>query len=205
MGLARVTGMRVLPAIALVTITSAAHAEGRVHDGAMERGSETPPRIDLGVSVGGGAGPDAGYAFAGLDAGYRLVPELAVGGYAAKTLATFAMSDESCGGSTCPGFSRLGARAELHLVPGFLIDPWVALGGGPRFVEGSARAELLVSAGLDVRPLRALALGAFVGLSPSSETGPKGGTTDVGLRVTLSFDATTPRQSARYGDGLRTF
>jgi hypothetical protein len=205
MGLAVAHGMRLHAALLLLTTTSFAQAEVLARDEATQREAEGPPQVDLGLTVGGGVGPDAGYAFAGLDAGYRLMPQLALGGYAAKTLATFAMSDESCGGSACPGFSRLGARAELHLVPGFPIDPWVALGGGARFIEAATRAELLVSAGLDVRPLRELAIGAFVTLSPSSDSGPRGGTTDVGLRVSVSFDATTRRESALRTDGVSAF
>ncbi len=182
--------MRLSVVFALLTVTSAAGAELRDRAAPDEA---PPPRVDVGWRVGGGAGPSSGYLFTGVDAGYRLVPELVVGAYAAKTLTTMAYGADSCEGDGCLGFSRVGARAELHLVPGFVIDPWASLGGGARVTERGSSAEVLVGAGLDLRPMRSVAVGAFVTLSPNRAAAMSGGTTDVGLRLTLSWDAVQPR------------
>lgn len=196
--------MRLLVVLALVTLTSPAAAQ--LHDRAPTTEDPSPPRIDLGWRIGGGAGPNAGYLFTGIDAGYRLIPELALGGYGATTLTTLAYDRDRCGAERCPGFSRFGVRGELHLVPGFVIDPWASVGGGARVTKGSSSAEVMVGAGLDVRPVREVAVGAFVTLAPSRESTVSGGTTDVGLRLTLSLDAARPRTAAtRTEAGARRF
>jgi len=178
-------------AFALLALAAPARAQQAVRDTVDDPQAGTPRGIDVGAKLGGGVGPTAGFAFAGIDAGYRLMPAFVLGGYAQSTVLTRALSEDRCqAGGPCepPGFQRFGVRGEWHLVPSFVVDPWAAVGAGGLVVEGEIRPELVVEGGVDLRPSPLFAAGAFIALSPGSGTGDWDATTAVGMRFTLSFD-----------------
>lgn len=191
-------------ACALLALAAPAGAQQAVRDTVGDFEGPPPRSLDVGAKLGGGVGPTAGFAFAGIDVGYRLLPSFVLGGYAQSTLVAKAMSEDRCrAGGPCepPGFQRFGARGELHLVPSFVVDPWAAVGAGGLVVEGEIRPELMVEGGVDFRPSPLFAAGAFIALAPGSGTGDWDATTAVGMRFTLSFDVETSARVAGASHG----
>lgn len=190
---------------ALVFRSQPSIAQEPPEDQSKAEAAGAPSGFEVAARVGGGADTHAGFVLAGLDLGYRVVPELVLGAYGQTTLVTMPMSSDACGSDCAPRFVRFGARGELHLSPDFLIDPWAGLGAGGLVVGNDGRAEVLIEGGLDVRPAPALAVGGFVSLAPTpGGRGAFDGSTAVGLRVSLSFGRSDPPAVAGRGAAART-
>lgn len=195
------------PPFALAALCSASPALARPSVDAEPQLPEVGSRgVEIGASSGAGAGSTAGFVFAGISAGYRVLPALSLGAYAQSSLATFALGQDGCdAGESCDlaGFGRFGARGELHWVPDFVVDPWAGLGAGALLFRGDLRAEVVVEGGVDVHPSPGTAVGVFMAFSPDSGARSWAGTTAVGARLVLSFDAARAGQSA--GRAARRF
>jgi hypothetical protein len=125
-----------------------------------------------------------------IEAGYRIVPELSVGGYALYGMALFKAADrrDPLGGGCPEGVDcaawgwRFGLRGEVHLLPHGAIDPWAGIGVGYELLysdfEGTVLGFpmdvavayrgfelLLLEGGADVRVWDRFAVGPFLSLS----------------------------------------
>ncbi len=203
-------GSRKLLAIASVALTACpAAAEELPRDVAPVAAERSAGAVGLAARSAVGRGPNSAFLLAGVEAGYRLTPHLVLGGAVQATLLTLEGSGDHCAyyGQCAPSFQRLATRAELHLVPDFVIDPWAAVAPGLAWVEAgpesaaSLVAEIAVEGGIDLRLSRQLALGAFVGLTRTVQArSDYGDNMALGLRAAFAFGASA--QSVRPGGDL---
>jgi len=119
-----------------------------------------------------------------VDASLRFSPSLSLGAYLQYGFATPASgATTGCGvgGTACSGHDVvIGLAAAYHLLPDSLVDPWLGLGAGYETsslssTSGTQAASTLSSlsgwqlvnleAGVDLKPMSQLGLGAFVSLS----------------------------------------
>ncbi len=151
------------------------------------------PKLQLGVRGAAAQGKHAGHALAGFTGGYRLLPSLELGGYADIVASSTPMSDDCPEGTECDySFQRFGARASLHLLHDFIVDPWLAATIGGVHVSASNepwRADFAVEVGVDVRPTPWLSLGPYISVARALE--PRAdydGFSAVGGRLSVQFD-----------------
>jgi hypothetical protein len=113
-----------------------------------------------------------------LDVGYKVIPELLVGGYLSYGPA-FVASDACPNGVDCSASQfRVGLQGQYHLSPAGSIDPWLGLGIGWENLATSSTAlgvttdssvsgyEFLnLQGGADFKLTDAVKLGPFVNFS----------------------------------------
>lgn len=156
-----------------------------------EDGSGTPALVsalEFGTRGALAQGQHDGQGLMGVTGSYRLMPALSLGAYA-----DVVSSVSKCEGADCaPGLERIGARAALHLIPDFVVDPWLGASMGAVHVNDSSdpwRADFAVEVGVDLRPVNWLAFGPYISVSRALEArSDYDGFSAVGGRLTASFD-----------------
>ena len=111
-----------------------------------------------------------------LDVGYRLNPNIFLGGFFQFG---FGLSPEGCGGSiNCSqNDMRFGLQAHYHFLPAKIYDPWIGIGAGYEIFRQSVSGNLFgpfsgsgsasgfefgnVQAGLDLKISKGFTLGPF--------------------------------------------
>ena len=168
----------------------------------LDTGSEPPardaltvstPKLQLGTRAAAAQGNQAGHALVGFTGGYRLLPSLELGGYADVVASSTPMSEDCPKSAECDySFQRFGARASLHLLHDFIVDPWLAATIGGVHVSASNepwRADFAVEVGVDVRPTPWLSVGPYISVARALE--PRAdydGFSAVGGRLSVQFD-----------------
>ncbi len=151
------------------------------------------PKLQLGARGAAAQGKHASHALAGFTGGYRLLPSLELGGYADIAASSSQTSDDCPANAECDySFQRFGARASLHLLHDFIVDPWLAATIGGVHVTASNdpwRADFAVEVGVDVRPTPWLSVGPYISVARALE--PRAdydGFSAVGGRLSVQFD-----------------
>jgi len=115
-----------------------------------------------GLAVSGSLGRGA-WLFAGAEFGVRIFQRISLTAFFDASLAHDPM-EADCGDVYCPTSEyKAGARARFHIVPSFVIDPWVGLAAAVRIDAGTPTKSALDaegSVGADVR-LGQIAFGPF--------------------------------------------
>ncbi len=174
----------------LPTAVFAADGAGAPADGLAPKPDYT---LEGGLAVSAAMGRGA-WIFGGLEFGVRLFERLSL---AALFDASFVHDpmEADCGDVYCPDSEyKVGARARFHVLPSFVIDPWVGLGGVARIDTGKLGTkggfDAQVSLGADVR-LGPFAFGPFGFLNEplSRSDWPSGwqGQLGLGLRGAMDF------------------
>ena len=169
---------------ALVLISSStAFAESVTHEVA-------PIRNALEIAVGGAYMQNAGDIGDGMNAhglsragggaevqiGYRLTPNLTVGGYG--TLSSFTTGRDVAPTTDLVIGSNIGAKADWHFRPSTSVDPWISVGVGWRglWLGNDAGTETKlqgmdlarVQLGVDYRFTDSFALTPYLGVAAST-------------------------------------
>lgn len=196
--------MRLLVVLCVLGVSSPALAQALPRDEAPDALDAPTSGVELLPRAGVGLYPNAAFAWAGVDGMFRLSERWRVGGGAQSTLFTRVGSGDDCSayGQCAPSFQRLQARAELHLLPGFFVDPWAAVAPGVAIIDAGAGekagavAEITLEGGLDFRLSRQIALGATLGVTRAAGSRPDfGDSLALGLRMRFGFGG---------GDAVRT-
>lgn len=164
--------------VLLLAATSVAQAETQTVSAAAEVAPTTGLEVSLALNGTEGTGDLApGMQFddvadhgMGLDlgVGYRLTPNLLVGGYA--TFTGHGTDRDDTGAVTM----AIGAKADWHFRPSSRLDPWVSVGTGIKMmgIEVGDRDQALtglelakVQVGLDYRISPRFAIGPVIGTS----------------------------------------
>jgi outer membrane protein W len=199
----------ILSAIVATAVAAAGNALAEPSASGIEVGARVGYEIPFG-SVSGSStttngnttvtqsGSDLGDAFNGgvpltLDAGYRINPNVYVGGFATYGF-LFVNTDKSptckVNGVSCSGHHvELGANLHYHVAPDSTFDPWVGIGFGYewltvsvsegnqsidgtltgfQFVNVQAGGDYKVAPNVGIGPFVMLAVGQFDSISVSS-------------------------------------
>ncbi|MBX3131099.1 MAG: hypothetical protein KF718_30545 [Polyangiaceae bacterium] len=159
--------------------------------------------VELGARGLAAVGSDAAFAVGGVSLGYRLFPSLELGAYGELASLSEELGERRCAeAGKCSGnFQRFGLRGALHLLPEFVIDPWLgaALGGvhlSSPHAGDALRGDVTLEVGVDVQPTTWLALGPYVTVARAMESRTDyDGFSGVGLRLTVALE---PGVAARH-------
>ncbi len=109
------------------------------------------------------------YALTQVDATYRILPFLLVGGYVEHPFVLTVNDDEFCGnGGVCPvNYFAFGPRVELQPFPESIVGPWLGASLGLALLDGlaakvAAALETTFDVGVEIRPVKALAIGPYL-------------------------------------------
>lgn len=166
-GLVSHRGQRHLGAAALVSVVLATLAGS-----SLAEGDAALPRYQIDGRIAFGIGLQSIGFLAQMDAAYRVLPFLLVGGYIEHPVLWGALgyNDVPCPYErSCPAtYWAFGPRVELQ-PPGWIVAPWIGAGLGLDILEGSysntikpAALETTVDAGIEVRPSRVWGIGAYI-------------------------------------------
>jgi hypothetical protein len=119
--------------------------------------------VEAGLSIYGAMGRGA-WIFASAEAAIWFAQRFSVGGYLGVSMTGDPM-EADCSNRFCPqGEYKIGSRARLHVLPAFIVDPWLGVGIGGRFDVDRTREVSAIDAsaslGADVR-LGRVAVGPF--------------------------------------------
>jgi hypothetical protein len=149
--------------------------------------------LEAGLAVSAAMGRGA-WVFGGFEFGVRVLERLSLTAVFDASFAHDPM-EADCGDVYCPDSEyKVGARARLHVLPSFVIDPWAGLGGVARIDTGKLGTkggfDAQVSLGADVR-LGHVAFGPFGFLNEplSRSDWPSGwqGQLGLGFRGAMNF------------------
>src|SRR5262245_40285085 len=158
----------------------------------MGAGAPSPAHnFEGGLAVTAALGRGA-WLFGGAEFGARILQRVSLTAFFDAPLAHDPM-EADCGDVYCPTSEyKIGARARFHIMPSFVIDPWVGLAGAARIDAGTPTKVALDaegSVGADVR-LGQVAFGpfGFVNQQLSRSDWPSGWKGQVGLGIRGSID-----------------
>jgi len=173
-------------------------------------GADEAPQVFVAGRVGAGVGLNLGGFFARLEAGYRLAPSLVVGASIETPIAANLSDGDFCADAGVGCVTRYflgGVRAEFQPWADSVVAPWVGAEiGGIALIGYNAKPALpalSADAGIEVRPIRSLGIGAYVSTTflttdpyiydpyPENRDGLHLELGSVGLRVAGRFDVTS--------------
>ena len=112
----------------------------------------TVPRMQIDGRLALGAGLENAYFLAQVDATYRILPFLLIGGYVEDAGAGASLTDnEFCGGGPCPAspsYFAFGPRVELQPLPKWIVGPWLGAELGVALLDGCRDS----TCGMTVKP-----------------------------------------------------
>jgi hypothetical protein len=176
------------PLIGLASTASAADGAGvPVGAGGPNQACNFEGGLAVSASMGRGA-----WLFGGAEFGARIFQRISLTAFFDASLAHDPMESD-CGDVYCPTSEyKVGARARFHIMPSFVIDPWVGLAAAVRIDSGKPTKSALDaegSAGADLR-LGRVAFGpfGFVNQQLSRSDWPSGWQGQVGLGIRGGVD-----------------